>query len=385
MIGGNSDAPLNVFAPCFRVEECLAEIRQCLEKGWTGLGYKTVEFEEAWKRYTGLPHAHFVHSATAGLHMAVAILKKYYSWEDGDEIITTPLTFVSTNHAILYERMKPVFADVDEYLCLDPESVESLIGPRTQAVMFMGYGGGCGRLEKIQNLCRNKKIPLILDAAHMAGTRVNGRHVGIGVDAAVFSFHSVKNLPTADGGMVCFPDPHLDSLARKASWMGINKDTYSRMGQEGTYKWLYDVEFAGWKYHGNSIMAALGLVGLKYLDQDNAYRRQIARWYHDLLDKRGLLLALPEVPPECESSTHIFPIRTHRRDELMVYLNSANIFPGVHYRINTDYGMYSGDKSLPKAEEAAKQLMSLPCHVKMTRADVVRVCFWIEEFFRKKS
>ena len=89
--------PVNLFVPTFRIEETLAEIRQCLEIGWTGLGYKTVSFEEAWKNYTGLPHAHFVNSATAGLHLAVRLLKEARNWQDGDEIITTPLTFVSTN------------------------------------------------------------------------------------------------------------------------------------------------------------------------------------------------------------------------------------------------------------------------------------------------
>src|ERR1700675_3112541 len=105
--------PIQLFVPTFRVEECLAEIRECLEKGWTGLGYKTVEFEKAWCAYTGLPHSLFLSSATAGLHLAINVLKAACGWEDGDEIIATPITFVSTNHAILYERLKPVFADVD--------------------------------------------------------------------------------------------------------------------------------------------------------------------------------------------------------------------------------------------------------------------------------
>src|SRR6516165_12697239 len=92
-----------------RVDECLAEIRVCLEKGWTGLGFKTFEIEQAWKDYTGHAHAHFLASNTVGLHLAVKILKDRLGWQSGDEIITTPLTFVSTNHAILYENLRPVF------------------------------------------------------------------------------------------------------------------------------------------------------------------------------------------------------------------------------------------------------------------------------------
>src|SRR5215204_4123583 len=170
--------PIHLFVPTFRVDEVLAEIRECLEKGWTGLGYKTVAFEQAWREYSGLPHAHFLGSATAGLHLAVRMLKDEGGWQDGDEVITTPLTFVSTNHAILYERLTPVFADVDQYLCLDPDDIERKIGPRTRAVIFVGLGGNTGQYERVVDLCRRRGLALILDAAHMAGTRLNGRHVG---------------------------------------------------------------------------------------------------------------------------------------------------------------------------------------------------------------
>ena len=140
--------PVNLFVPVYRIDETLAEIRECLEKGWTGLGFKTVQFEAAWKKYTGLPHAHFLNSATAGLHLAVRMLKEDNGWRDGDEIISTPLTFISTNHAISYEKLRPVFADIDEYLCLDPQSVEDRINSKTRAVMFVGVGGNAGRLDR---------------------------------------------------------------------------------------------------------------------------------------------------------------------------------------------------------------------------------------------
>ena len=118
---------INVLKPKYRTQEVLDEIKICLDKGWTGMGFKTVEFEEAWKDYTKLDHAHFIQSNTAGLHLALHMFKTQEGWNDGDQIITTPLTFVSTNHAILYERLQPVFADVDEHLCLDPKSIEKRI------------------------------------------------------------------------------------------------------------------------------------------------------------------------------------------------------------------------------------------------------------------
>ncbi|HEY7862826.1 MAG TPA: aminotransferase class V-fold PLP-dependent enzyme, partial [Thermoanaerobaculia bacterium] len=285
--------PIHLFVPTFRVEEVLAEIRDCLEKGWTGLGYKTVEIEDAWKRYTALPYAHFLSSASAGLHLAVRLLKEQGGWKDGDEVVTTPLTFVSTNHAILYERLTPVFADVDESLCLDPASIEARITPRTRAVMFVGLGGNSGRLEAVGEICRRRGLKLILDAAHMAGTRIGDRHAGFGADVSVFSFQAVKNLPTADSGMICFADASLDAEVRQWSWMGINKDTYTRTLSGGTYKWLYDVEHVGFKYNGNAIMAAMALVGLKYLEEDNAVRRRLCDAYDRALEGAAGVARVP--------------------------------------------------------------------------------------------
>lgn len=364
---------IQLFVPKFRVEECLAEVRECLEKGWTGLGFKTLAIEEAWKQYTGHSYAHFVSSNTVGLHLAVELFKTKHGWDDGDEIITTPLTFVSTNHAILYAGLTPVFADVDEYLCLDPESVSARITERTRAVLFVGMGGNTGRYQEIVRICREKSVLLILDAAHMAGTRVGGQHVGIDADCTVYSFQAVKNLPTADSGMICFADGEDDTRVRKLSWLGINKDTYARTAAQGAYKWMYDVEDVGYKYHGNSIMAGLALVGLKYLDVDNAYRRQLAVWYRANIEGSKQVKVVP-IAPGCESSTHLLQIHVQNRDALMLALNEHQVYPGVHYRDNTEYRMYVNAKgTCPKANQASQEIISLPMHMNLTKSDVDQV------------
>jgi len=368
-----SDTPLHLFVPVFRIDECLDEIRECLEKGWTGLGFKTAQFEEAWTRYTGLSHGHFVNSATAGLHLAVRLLKERFGWRDGDEIISTPLSFVSTNHAILYEGLRPVFADVDEYLCLDPESVASRISGRTKAVIFVGLGGNTGRLENVATLCRERGLTLILDAAHMTGTRLHGRHVGAEGAASVFSFHAVKNLPTADSGMICFADADLDAAVRHWTWLGIDKDTYSRTHSDRTYKWHYDVEHVGFKYHGNSIMAALALVALKYVDADNACRRQLAAWYDEGLAGAAGIETIP-IAPGCESARHLYQVLVDCRDEVMIGLNQRGIFPGVHYQDNSRYRMYADQPPCPRARLASERVISLPMHLRLERDDVHRIC-----------
>lgn len=371
--------PVHLFVPTFRTDEVLEEIRECLEKGWTGLGYKTVAFEEAWCAHTGLPRAHFLSSASAGLHLAWRLLRERDGWADGDEVITTPLTFVSTGHALLYEGLTPVFADVDEHLCLDPRSVAERIGPRTRGVCFVGLGGNTGRCAEVRDLCRERGLALVLDAAHMAGTWVETpegrRHAGWDADVAVFSFQAVKNLPTADSGMICCADPALDAEARKLSWMGINKDTYTRTLGSGSYRWLYDVEHVGWKYNGNSIMAAMGLVGLKYLEEDNERRREVCSWYDEELAGCPAVGRVP-VTAGTVPSRHLYQVLVDRRDEVMVGLNERGIYPGVHYRDNTQYRMYAevpGAADCPAARRASERLISLPLHLRLSREDVARV------------
>jgi len=365
---------INVFVPKFHTDEILEEIRECLDRGWTGLGFKTVEFENRWKEYTGLPFAHFLNSNTSGLHLAVHLLKLQNGWKDGDEIITTPITFVSTNHVILYERLKPVFADVDKYMCIDPDDAERKITQKTRAIMFVGIGGNTGQYEKIIELCRKKKLKLILDAAHMSGTLYKGKHVGSEADVAVFSFQAVKNLPTGDSGMICCKEEESDRLVRQLSWMGISKDTYQRFNKnEGSYKWHYDIPNVGFKYHGNSIMASIGLVQLKYLDEENAYRNRLAENYIKLLEVIPQVNIVP-VAPECVSSRHLFQVLVPERDKVMQFFYAYQIYPGVHYISNTEYPMYSYARgTCPNAEKYSKELMSLPLHLNITEDDQQKV------------
>lgn len=365
---------INLFVPTFRKDEITEHITECLDKGWTGLGFKTQKFEEDFKKYTKLPNAHFLNSSTSGLHLAVKILRDVNKWMEGDEIITTPLTFVSSNHAILYEGLKPVFADVDEYLCLDPKSVEKMITKKTRAIMFVGIGGNAGRLDEIVKICKYHKLKLILDAAHMAGTFVNIdgeiKHVGHESDVTVFSFQAVKNLPTADSGMICFKNDDYDSIARKLSWLGIDKDTYQRTNDKGTYKWEYEVVDAGYKYHGNSIMASMGIVGLKYLEEDNSRRRDICDSYEYSFSKNGIE-SIKTSKITTLSSRHLYQIKVDNRNKIMEYLNSQGIYPGVHYRDNTNYSLYSDQKgNCPNSYKLSENVISLPLHIRLTEDDV---------------
>lgn len=376
---------IQVFVPKFRTEECLAEIRECLDKSWTGMGFKTQIIEEKWNEYTGLPHSHFLNSNTVGLHLAFNLFKSHYGWQDDDEVITTPLTFISTNHAIVYEKLKPVFADVDNSSCLSPESIEARITAKTRAVIYVGLGGNTGRLEEVASLCKKHNLKLILDAAHMAGTRYNGKHIGHEADVTIFSFQAVKNLPTADSGMICFKDKLFDEECRKLTWLGINKDTFARTTKQGNYKWKYDVENIGFKYHGNSIMASLGIVALKYLDEDNQYRRKLASEYKANLAKIPQIAFVEEIAG-CESAQHLFQIMVEERDDLLNYLQENEIFPGVHYRDNTEYKPYAyGFGTCPNAHRISEQVISLPLHLHLESEDIAHICETIRQFYIKSA
>lgn len=373
---------IQLFCATYDVEACLDQIRQCLEIGWTGMGFKTTEFEEEWKKYTGLNNAYFTNSATAALNLAVSTLKEKHGWEDDDEIITTPLTFVSTNHAILLAGMIPIFADVDESFCLNPVDVEAKIGPRTKAVMFVGLGGNAGKYLEIVELCKKRGLKLILDSAHMAGTRLNGIIPGREADAVIYSFQAVKNLPTGDAGMLCMADDICDNIVRKKGWLGINKDTYARTTENvAGYKWRYDVEYLGEKYNGNSIMAAIALAQLPHLDEDNNYRRELVEEY-----KKGLAdvvdyIKYPKFYDNCCPSWHLFQILVEDRDGLLEYLNSKDIHPGVHYVPNTDYSMYRNAKgTCAHAEYIGEHVLSLPLHMRVTKEDVQYITSCIKEY-----
>jgi dTDP-4-amino-4,6-dideoxygalactose transaminase len=367
---------IQLFIPKFRNDEIIENIEECLNKGWTGLGFKTIEIEDKWKEYTQLPYAHFINSNTSGLHLAIKILKDTNKWSDDDEIITSPLTFVSSNHSIMYEKLKPIFADVDEFLCLDPISVQSKITKKTKAVLFIGIGGNTGRLNKIIDICKKNKLKLIIDAAHMSGTFItnpnNGEeeHIGKRSDVTVFSFQAVKNLPTADSGMICFNNEDYDTLVRKLSWLGIDKDTYQRTNDKGTYKWEYDLIDVGYKYHGNSIMASMALVGLKYLESDNLRRREICEKYETELTMNGIKTV--KTHKDCsKSSRHLFQIVVNNRDKFMELLNNVGIYPGVHYRDNTNYKMYKyGINDCPNSYYISSKLISLPLHMFLSDDDV---------------
>ena len=205
-------------------------------------------------------------------------------------------------------------------------------------------------------------------------------HIGEEADATIFSFQAVKNLPTADSGMICFKDEEDDKLVRQLSWLGIDKDTYSR-STKGSYKWKYDVPNIGFKYHGNSIMASMGLIQLKYLDSDNDYRNTISELYKKHLKKD--IKIVEDSWYTYKSAKHLFQILVNEedRESLINKLYGEDIYPGVHYIDNTTYKMYNyAYGTCPNAHKLSKQLLTLPIHLELKEEDIVRISKKINQY-----
>ena len=364
---------LQLFRPKYEVEECIREIRKVMETGWTGCGPKCVEFEKAWQDYTGAAYPHFVSSATAALHLAVRLL----DLPKGSKIVSTPITFVSTNAAIVYEGHEPVFADVASDMSMRFESIEKAVEKTgAKAVIWVHYGGSVSPdfyalMDAVNS--GKLKVKVIEDCAHASGAcYFDGRRVGSRTDTiSCMSFHSVKNLAIFDGGMICVPTQQMRVRAGALSWLGIDKGTFARTvdGANEVYKWAYNVPELGWKYNGNDIAASIGLVQLRYLDRDNAYRKQIYEWYKDLMGDKVMT-------HERGSSHHLLVAWVKDRDGVIAKLKANGIAPGVHYLPNYLFSPFSHyDHSLcVYADKAFAEIISLPNHLEMTRKDVTTVC-----------
>jgi perosamine synthetase len=357
--------------PLFRPSisnEAIEAVGAVLRSGWLGLGPRTREFETEFASYIGSQHCVGLNSCTSAIHLALKVL----DLPTGAEVVTTALTFVSTNHAILYEDLEPVFADVDRSTGnLSVDSVADRITDRTGALLIVHYGGYPADLDELYALARSRGIAVVEDCAHACGSTYKDKRIGSHGDLHAFSFHAVKNLPMGDGGALTVKSAEHDARLRRLRWLGIDKDTFRRT-TKSTYDWQYDVSEVGFKYHMNDVEAAIGLAQLRLLDEQNARRSAIASMY------REQLAPVPGVtlPPESDdrtSSFHLFPILADNRDALILKLKEAGVGTGVHYRRNDEYPMYRR-ADLPETEWFSSHVISLPMHMCLTDDEVGYVC-----------
>ena len=357
-----------VFRPSCGEEE-IQLVTEVLRSGWWGLGPKTKAFEDQFARYVHASHASALNSATAALHLGLRALGI-----EGREVITTSMTFVSTNHAIVYNNATPVFADIQaDTLNLDPDDIERRITPRTAAIIVVHYGGHPCDMDRIRAMAEARRIPVLEDAAHACGAWYRDRPIGSISELTSFSFHAVKNLATGDGGMLTTNDPDLDARIRRSRWLGINKDTWTRAEDGRHYAWAYNVEEFGFKAHMNDIAAAIGLAQLARLDRTNGRRRALAEKYSAALNHLPWL-ELPVEKPGVRSAWHNYVVKVDHREAFMKHLNDRGVSTGMHYIPNHLYDLYKPYRTpLPVTERVWSRLVTLPLFPDLTdvEADTV--------------
>ena len=367
---------LHVLKPKYRKRDLLKAMEACIDKGWTGDGDETVKLEEDWSNYTGYQYCSYVNSCTAALHLALLALKERYPCRR--RVIVPDITFVSSASVVLQSGLELVLCPVDQSLCLDTRILEQLIDSRTLCVIYVGIGGNTQHLVEVEELLGRQDTKLVIDAAHMGGSRrtvIEHTHLGTYAEFACYSFQAVKNLGIADSGIVCFSDESYASSISRFRWMGINKTTFERtVGKNQAYKWEYDIDRLGFKYNGNALVAACCRSILQTLDDDNAHRRRVREWYNTSLADSNIMFISHE--NEELTSGHLAQVllpegtNNSRRNEVIVRLNQDGIFPGVHYKPVSAFTYYREFSSYSREMlSLSSRTLSLPCHLDIDMDD----------------
>ncbi len=358
-----------VFRPSITQEEIDA-VADVMRSGWMGLGPVTEEFENALAKHFGVDCVIALNSGTAALHLALHLL----DLKPEDEVIVPTITFVSTAHVVEYCGAKVVFCDVEEdTLCVNVDDVRRKLTKNTRAILPVHYGGHPCDLDGLREVLGDRKIVIIEDAAHACGAEYKEQKIGALSPLTCFSFHAVKNLTCGEGGAVFTNHSPWAKKLREMRWLGISKDTYTRSARERVYAWQYWVNEIGYKYHMHDIAAAIGLVQLRRLEENNRKRRRIMERYNEAFEGQSWI----ETPPEHDdvrSSWHIYHIKVPERDRLVAHLKRKQIAPGVHYYPIHMHPYYvSCNAQCPIAEEIWKRIISLPMFPDMTDEQIDRV------------
>ncbi|MFJ2324821.1 UDP-4-amino-4-deoxy-L-arabinose aminotransferase [Pseudomonas sp. NPDC087690] len=356
-------------------EEEITAVAQVLRSGWITTGPECQALEEQFGAYVGCKHAIALSSATGGMHIALLAL----GIGPGDEVITPSQTWVSTANMISLLGAKPVFIDVDrDTLMTDAARIEAAITPRTKAIIPVHYAGAAFDLDPLYALADKHGIAVIEDAAHAAGTRYKGRHVGA-QGTAIFSFHAIKNMTCAEGAMFVTDDEALASRVRMLKFHGLGVDAYDRL--TGGRKPQAQVMEPGFKYNLADINAAIALVQLERLDAINARRTELAAAYRKKLEGLPVQpLALPAYAQQHAWHLFILRIDSERcgmdREAFMKGLQDQGIGTGIHFiatHLHTWYRQRDPHLYLPNTEWNSARLCSIPLFPDMTDQDLDRV------------
>lgn len=362
-------------------EQDLDAIREVLRSGWITTGPKNQDLEAEFSRLTGTKHAIAVSSATGGMHITLMAA----NIGPGDEVITPSLTWVSTANMISLVGATPVMVDIDpDTLMVTAAAIEAAITPQTRAIIPVHYAGAPVDSDAIYEVARRHNLLVIEDAAHATGCYYKGHHIGHHA-TAIFSFHAIKNVTCAEGGMVVTDDDELAARIRTLKFHGLGVDAFDRetLGR----KPQAEVITPGFKYNLTDIQAAIALNQLSKLSAINNRRAEIAACYREAFaDAPVLPLALPAWPHQ--HAWHLFVLRVDEtrcgltRDQFMQQLKDRHIGTGMHFRaVHTQkyYREKFPDLHLPATEWNSDRICSIPLFPDMTDGDCHRVITAIKE------
>jgi dTDP-4-amino-4,6-dideoxygalactose transaminase len=341
--------------------EVASAVFAVLESGQYVLGEAVAKFEEQFAGYCGVRHAVAVNSGTSALHLALLAA----GVGSGDEVITTPFTFVATVAAICQAGAQPVFVDIDpQTYTLNVDQISRRITKRTKAILPVHLYGQPADMDPVREIARTRELRVIEDAAQAHGAAYNGRPVGSLGDLACFSFYPGKNLGACgEGGIVVTNDPAHDRVLR------ILRD----WGQERKYHHV----LRGFNYRMDAIQAAILSVKLRSLESWTHARQERASWYGRWLRDSDVLT--PIAMTYARHVYHIYAIRTSQRELLQTALRDDGIHTGIHYPVPVhlqpayaDLRYRSG--MFPHAEQAANEVLSLPMYPELTADNVRAVC-----------
>ena len=377
------------FLPFSRPSIGEAEINKvvtCLKSGWITTGALCKEFEDEFCKLTSASQSIALNSATAGMHLtltALGICK-------GDEVITPSMTFASTINMIALLGVVPVFVDIDYgTLNINADLIKDKITSKTKAIIPVHFAGAPADMEKINRIAKEQNLIVIEDAAHAVGTYYKGISAGGFGHIAIFSFHPIKNITTGEGGMITLNDAGLEKTLRMLRFHGIERDAWKRYGKGGNPS--YDIANPGYKYNLPDILAALGIVQLKRLEEFNTRRSKLANLYLEGLN--GIPgLELPQLPGyDHTHAWHLFVIKNlkYHREEFMNKLAEYNIGYGLHFPATHNLS-YVKERypvvadALKETNRAADRILSLPLFPDMLEEDVQYVCSAIKEIMKNE-
>ncbi|MBP5472332.1 MAG: UDP-4-amino-4,6-dideoxy-N-acetyl-beta-L-altrosamine transaminase [Lachnospiraceae bacterium] len=357
-------------------EKDIEAVREVLEGPFITCGPKVKEAEERLASYTGAKHAVVVNSGTSALHCACIAA----GIKEGDEVITTPITFAASANCVLYCGAKPVFADINpETYNIDPASIRAHITDRTKAVIAVDFTGQVVQADEIRAICDEFGLVFIEDAAHSIGSSYNGKMVGNIADMTCFSFHPVKTVTAGEGGAILTNNEEYYKKLVLAHTHGITHDEDEMEGAPHEGPWYYEQISLGYNYRMTDFQAALLMSQLDRIDEFVARRKMIVAAYDEAFkDVPGIIVQ--KNIPESDTSRHLYIIRldldklTCTRREFFDAMSAENVQCQVHYvpvYWFPHYRHLGYEKGLcPNAEEVYKGIMSIPLYPAMTDKDI---------------